>query len=329
MKHLLAILILAFLSTSTLAATDEKIAGFKRSGWAETDFSKTSIPLKQFRGGGPSKDGIPSIDNPVFKPVGEIKNLAPREPVVGLEINGDARAYPLQILMWHEIINDTVGGMPLIVTFCPLCNTAIVFESTVKGKVLEFGTTGLLQKSNLVMYDRQSQSWWMQFTGIAVVGTMLGAELKALPSRLESFENFKKRFPKGKVLIPNNRNMRNYGQNPYTKYDTMTFPFLYTGEMPKNIKPMERVVTFRNNGKMNAYALPLLAEKQRLTVDGITLAWTAGQTSALDSSLIAKGRDIGNITVQENRNGVMVDIPYEVTFAFVVTAFNPEVKINQ
>ncbi len=89
MKHLLALLILAFLSTAAFAATDQKIIDFKRSGWAETDFSKTSIPLKQFRGGGPSKDGIPSIDNPVFKPVSEIKNIAAKEPVVGLEINGD------------------------------------------------------------------------------------------------------------------------------------------------------------------------------------------------------------------------------------------------
>ncbi len=329
MKHLGALLILVFLAIPAMAKTDERIATLKRSGWAQTDFSKRSIDLKEFRGGGPSKDGIPSIDKPVFKPAGEIKNIKLREPVVGLEINGDARAYPLQILMWHEIINDTVGGVPIIVTYCPLCNTAIVFERKINGKILDFGTTGLLQNSNLVMYDRQSQSWWRQFTGTAVVGSMLGTELKTIPTRLESFENFKNRFPTGKVLVPNNTNMRNYGQNPYTRYDSMTFPFLYTGEMPKDISPMERVVVFRKKGKMNVYALSLLAKKQQLKVADITVSWSAGQASALDTSSIARGRDIGNIIVQENRNGTMVDIPYEVTFAFVVFAFNPDVKINK
>jgi len=329
MRALATLLIFVFLAVPALAGSDERIITFKRSGWADTDFSKTSIDLKEFRGGGPPKDGIPSIDKPLFKPIAEITDIAAREPVVGLEINGDARAYPLRILMWHEIVNDTVGGLPVIVTFCPLCNTAIVFESKVAGKILEFGTTGLLQNSNLVMYDRQSQSWWMQFTGKAVVGKMLDTELTTVPARLESFENFKKRFPTGKVLVPNNPGMRNYGQNPYTRYDSMSVPFLFTGEMPKDIRPMERVVTFRKNGKMNAYALSLLAKKQTLKADDITLSWTAGQTSALDTSSIAKGRDIGNIIVQQNRNGTLVDIPYEVTFAFVVFAFNPDVKINQ
>ena len=329
MRALAALLILIFLAVPAWAASDERIAAFKRSGWAETDFSKKSIDLKEFRGGGPPKDGIPSIDTPLFKPVSEITDIAAREPVVGLEINGDARAYPLRILMWHEIVNDTVGKVPVIVTFCPLCNTAIVFERKIAGKILEFGTTGLLQNSNLVMYDRQSQSWWRQFTGTAVVGEMLGSELTALPARLESFENFKKRFPTGKVLVPNNPAIRNYGQNPYTRYDSMTFPFLFTGEMPKDIRPMERVVTYRKDGKMSAYALSLLAKKKTLKADDITLSWTTGQTSALDTSSIAKGRDIGNITVQQNRNGTMVDIPYEVTFAFVVFAFSPETKINQ
>ena len=329
MKRLFSIVILVLFAATAFAADADKIASFKRTGWANTDFTKLSVKLDEIMSGGPSKDGIPSIDNPVFKPIAEISDIADREPVIGFEINGDARAYPLRVLMWHEIVNDTVGGKPVTITFCPLCNAAIVFDRTVNGKVLDFGTTGLLRNSDLVMYDRQSQSWWQQFTGTAIVGSMLGTELKTLPVRLESFANFKKRFPEGKVLVPNNPDMRNYGRNPYTNYDRMAFPFLYTGEMPKGIKPMERVIAFRRDGKLQVYALPLLAKAKEIKAGPVTLKWSKGQASALDTSSIAKGRDIGNITVQENKNGKQVDIPYDVTFAFVVHAFHPGVVINK
>lgn len=332
MRYFCALIIFALATLPGLpafAGSDEKIAGYKRSGWAETDFSKRSIKLSEIFSGGPPKDGIPSIDKPIFKPISEITNIAGNEPVIGLQINGDARAYPLRILMWHEIVNDTVGGKPITVTFCPLCNAAIVFDRTVNGKVLDFGTTGLLRNSDLVMYDRQSQSWWQQFTGTAIVGSMLGTELTVLPVRLESYDNYKKRLPKGKVQVPNNPGLRQYGQNPYTNYDKMAFPFLYTGSTPKDIKPMERVIAFEQDGKTIVYAMTLLAAKKKLITGKVTINWTAGQSSALSTSTIAKGRDVGNITVQENRVGKMVDIPYDVTFAFVIHAFKPEAKINK
>ena len=103
--------------------------------------------------------------------------MSETEPVIGLVVNGDARAYPLKILIWHEIVNDTVGGVPVTVTYCPLCNSAIVFERTVDGRVLDFGTTGKLRNSDLVMYDRQTESWWQQFSGTAIVGAMTGTKL--------------------------------------------------------------------------------------------------------------------------------------------------------
>jgi len=334
MRHLFRFLIVTFLAGNIFAggaSADDasKIAAYKRSGWAQTDFSKRSIDLKEILSGGPSKDGIPSIDNPIFKPIAEVSDISDQEPVISFAINGDARAYPLRILMWHEIVNDTVGGVPVTVTYCPLCNAAIVFERTVNGKVMDFGTTGLLRNSDLVMYDRQSQSWWQQFTGTAIVGSMLGTRLKVLPARLASYQNFKKRYANGKVQVPNNPGTRNYGRNPYANYDRTAYPFLYKGSMPEGIKPMERVVAFRQNNKLQIYALPLLAKKKQLKSGDIIVKWSAGQTSALDHARIDKGRDIGNITVQENRDGTMVDIPYDVTFAFVVHAFHPKVKINK
>lgn len=331
MKHVQALVVFALLlvlaNGPAFAQTDPRIMAFMKRGWPQTDFSKRSIELNEILSGGPSKDGIPSIDKPSFKPLGEIKNIGEFEPVIGLEINGDARAYPLRVLMWHEIVNDVVGKKPVTVTYCPLCNAAVVFERTVKGVVLDFGTTGLLRNSDLVMYDRQTQSWWQQFTGTAIVGEQLGTELVTVPARLESFKNFKQRFPNGKVLVPNNPNLRDYGRNPYASYDTRSRPFLYNGSMPQGIGAMERVVVFGKGADKKAYALTLLAKKGELKTGDYTVTWRKGQTSALDTSTISKGRDIGNITVQKNRGGKLEDVVYDVTFAFVVHAFHPKIKI--
>ncbi len=312
---------------SIVAMADSRIDRFKRSGWEDTDFSKISISLDEILSGGPPKDGIPSIDKPVFKPISEIEDLADREPVVSLQINGDARAYPLQVLTWHEIVNDTVGGKPVTVTYCPLCNAAIAFAREVNGKLLDFGTTGLLRNSDLVMYDRQSQSWWQQFTGEAIVGEMLGTKLELVPARLESFALFRQRYPQGKVLVPNNPGMRSYGRNPYAGYDTSRAPFLYRGDLPEGISPMARVVVVRRADKPVVYALQLLMQKGQIVNGDLVFKWQAGQASALDTRAIAEGRDVGNVTVQRNTGSGMEDIPYDVTFAFVVKAFHPDAEI--
>src|SRR5215467_13138550 len=220
-----------------------------RLEWPRTDFSKHSVPFAGIKSGGPPKDGIPAIDAPRFerladgKATGSIAALGDTEPVIALSIGEDARAYPLRVLIWHEIANDTVGGTHVVVTYCPLCNAALVFERVVDGRVLDFGTTGKLRNSDLVMYDRQTESWWQQFTGEAVVGTLTGQQLRLIPSRLESFERFRHRFPEGQVLVPRDPSARNYGRNPYIGYDaTGRRPFLYDGSLPDRIDPMERVV---------------------------------------------------------------------------------------
>ena len=334
MKYFLKVILLMVLALPAYAQSDDAqsddeigyITSYKRMGWTQTDFQKRTIKFKDILSGGPSKDGIPSIDNPQFKPIAQIKKIADREPVVGFSINGDARAYPLRVLTWHEIVNDKVGGKPVTITYCPLCNSAIVFDRTLDGTVLDFGTTGLLRNSDLVMYDRQTQSWWQQFTGTSIVGAMTGKQLKVLPARLESYANFKKRFPNCKVLVPNNNDLRDYGRNPYANYDTSARPFLYTGAMPKGIKPMERVVAFKVNGVFKVYSLALLAKIRKISGDTFTIEWKAGQASALDTSTISKGRDVGNIIVQAKNGGKWRDIPYDVTFAFVVYAFHPNAK---
>ncbi len=287
--------------------------------WPKTDFSKTSIDLGEILSGGPPKDGIPSIDKPKFIPVAKVTDLADTEPVIGLVIKGKARAYPLRVLTWHEIVNDELAGVPVTITYCPLCNSAIAFDRRLDGRVLDFGTTGKLRYSDMVMYDRQTESWWQQFLGEGIVGEMTGKRLKTIPTRLESFANFKKRAPHGEVLIPNDPGRRNYGANPYTGYDTSAYPFLFRGDLPKGINPMVRVVVVEGE----AWSLPLLRDKGEITRNGLTLSWQAGQNSALDTRSIARGRDVGNVVVQRRLGAKAVDVGYDVTFAFVYNAFYP------
>src|SRR5262249_2840269 len=177
-----------------------------RAEWPHTDFSQHTVPLEEIKSGGPRKDGIPSIDMPSFERLnsGAASGWATRignvEPVISLAIRGDARAYQLSVLIWHEVVNDAVGATQGTVTCCPLCNASLVFQRTVENRVLDFGTTGKLRNSDLVMYDRQTESWWQQFGGEAIVGVMRGKHLRLVPSRLESFGRFRQRFPDGQVL---------------------------------------------------------------------------------------------------------------------------------
>lgn len=319
---------LAAFATSSLAS--DETDRFVRMGWSKTDFSRITVPPSEVISGGPPRNGIPPIDNPQFQPARADRTLADKDPVVSLEINGDARAYPLRILIWHEIVNDTVGGKPVAVTYCPLCNAAIVFDRMVDGEMKDFGTTGLLRNSDLIMYDRQSESWWQQFTGQAIAGSQVGSSLKFLPARLESWAEFTSRFPDGKVLVPNNPGFRNYGRNPYVGYDSAAAPFLYRGKMPEGISPMARVVVYRIAGKTTAIALSMLTKSRELMHGDITIKWKTGQASALDDGEIARGRDVGSITVQKkNASGSYEDIPYDVTFAFVVEAFEPGTVIQK
>jgi hypothetical protein len=265
-----------------------------------TDFSKHSVPYSEILSGGPPKDGIPSIDEPQFIPVNEADEwLKDREPVVFVQVGDDARAYPIQILMWHEIVNDTVGGEPLLVTFCPLCNTAIAFKRTFDGTVLDFGTTGRLRYSNLIMYDRQTETWWQQATGDAIAGEHTGAQLEFYPASMISWEDFKSLHPDGKVLSRDTGNQRDYGRNPYLGYDDINqTPFLYDGSTPDQLPPMARVLTVDINNDAVAYPYEILREIKVIndTIGGedVVVFWTEGTASALDTRNIPEGHDVGS-----------------------------------
>jgi hypothetical protein len=171
--------------------------------------------------------------------------------VIAFELNGEARAYPLQILIWHEIVDDTVSGVPVAITFCPLCNTAIAFDRRVDGQALRFGTTGNLRRSDLVMWsDDPGETWWQQITGEALVGDLVGHQLTPLPAEIVSFADFKAAFPHGQVLSRDTGHPRSYGTNPYVGYDSInSSPFLYSGPQDGRLPPMERVATVELRGQ--------------------------------------------------------------------------------
>ncbi|MCK5646061.1 MAG: DUF3179 domain-containing protein, partial [Anaerolineales bacterium] len=236
---------------------------FNPDYWPETDFSKHSIEYSEIFSGGPAPDGIPAIDNPIFEDVGAADTwLGEDWPVMFFELNGDVRAYPLAILIQHEIVNDVVGDVPVTLTFCPLCNSTIAFSRTLEdGRVLDFGTTGNLRNSDLVMYDRQTTSWWQQFTGVGIVGELTGTQLEFLPSQIIAWSDFKENHPEGEVLSRETGFTRSYGTNPYAGYDTINSnPFFPVTGNDSRLLPKDRVVAVQVEGLDVAYPFSVLSE---------------------------------------------------------------------
>lgn len=177
------------------------------------------VPPEKIVSGGVPKDGIPSIDSPKFVTVKEArKYLSDGELVAGIKIGDDARAYPLMILVWHEIVNDVVGGKPVAITFCPLCYSVIAFERILDGEPVEFGVSGLLYNSNLVMYDRKTESLWSQMLGMAIAGHKAGERLKFIPIDVMKFSDWVRLNPNTKVLSTDTGYPRPYGRDPYGNY---------------------------------------------------------------------------------------------------------------
>jgi len=288
--------------------------------WPDVDWSTSLVPLDEIISGGVPRDGIPPVYDPRFLPASRT-DLPGTEPVIGLEYNGVARAYPLRYMTSHEIVNDVIGGVPLAVTYCPLCNTAMVFDRRVDGRILTMGVSGLLRHSDLIMWDHESESLWQQFEGRAIVGPMAGAELRRIPSRMESYSEFLRRHPNGQVLAPPRANI-SYGRNPYVGYDELhRRPFLYRGDLPRGIAPMLRVVVVEEK----AWSLADIAEAGQIVHGDLRMTVTHEQNSALDASRIAMGRSVAGVVVERRGpDGEWRDEPHEVTFAFVFHAFHPD-----
>lgn len=270
------------------------------------EFPDPLVPISEIISGGPPPDGIPPLDDPVFADVAEATDLLePKESVVALVVDGDARAYPARVLIWHEIVNDTVGGVPVSVTYCPLCNSAVSYRREVNGVETTFGTSGSLYASALVMYDRLTESLWTHFDGRAVVGVLAGTQLEAIASPLVAWEDFATSYPDGKVLDWTQTGFeRDYGRNPYVGYDNAEAqPFLFRGVVDDRERAMQRVVGITTGGMSVAYSTAVLATGERSATSAMVgdvelmILWKAGQSSALDASTVGGGDDVGAVGV--------------------------------
>jgi hypothetical protein len=274
------------------------------SGFSDERTGGIDVPVDEslLVSGGPPPDGIPPIDEPTFEDPETVDWLEPNEPVLAVEVDGVAKAYPIRIMTWHEIVNDSFGETPVTVTYCPLCNTGIAFvRPVVRGELLDFGTSGMLFNSNLVMYDRQTETYWAQATGQAILGELVPRRLAFVPARLLSWGDWLQANADGQVLSIETGFPRDYGRNPYSGYDSGE-PFLYDGEPDERLPSTAHVLGISSGGETIAIPLDRLAASSsdglaavHLPVGGIDHAvfWRAGTSSALDAGEIAGGRDVG------------------------------------
>ncbi len=318
-------LVLALAALLVLAppALSEGIGSAPRE-WAfafpKADFSRSTVPFVEINTV-IGRDQIPAVHDVRYRSVAEEDQLDPREPVLTLELAGETpRAFPIRYLMFHEIANDVVGAVPVSVTYCPLCNSGMVFDRRVGEEVLTFAVSGKLRKSDMVMYDLETESFWQQAVGEGIVGTYAGAQLRQLPAWMESWAEFVARNPEGLVMAAPTRS-GNYGRNPYVGYDRQDRPYpqFYNGEDPPHgIPALMRVVRVGDK----AWPISRLQDVSEVVEAGVRVVWTAGQASAMDSALIAEGRDVGTIRVFDAETGAPV--AHDVLFAFAFHAFWPE-----
>jgi hypothetical protein len=315
--------------------------------WGNTDFSRTTVKLSDMIEGGPGKDGIQSIDQPIFETIESAEKwLDDREPVVKFVNGGKSKAYPLQILIYHEIVNDQLEGREISVTYCPLCNAAMVFSRRHKGSLLDFGTTGKVYTSNLVMYDRQSESWWLQFTGEGVVGDYAGDALKLLPSQIVSFKQFKDAHPLGKVLSNKTGFNKRYGINPYANYDSRVVPiaWFYRKPFDERLPVMERVLGVIDGKNITAFPLSFLATTPIVQTKvgnlDVLIISKPGMASAVDARIIRESKDIlaaaaysrkvaGHLLDFKLNNNVIVDLQTGSTWNMFGVAVDGELKGTQ
>ncbi len=311
LKDSLKLVLILFIVTTVSNKGLTQVQNYEKIGqeW-KTDLSKHSIELNEIKAL-MKRDGIPPIDNPKYISTKKAKTVYfEHEPVIVIENGGKAKAIPLNILTYHEIVNDNIGDLYFSASYCPLCNSSIAFNRKLnfKGKdyLLDFGVSGMLRGSNLVMWDRQTETWWQQFVGDGLVGELTGAELEMLPAQIISLESFIESYPNGEVLSKETgfeRQQKRYGTNVYEGYDSKPNPRLFFGEIDSRLPAMERVIDIQSMGEFKIYPHSIVAKKEVINdkFNGlkIVLFFQAGTNSILDSKDISTAKDIGSITVFE------------------------------
>jgi hypothetical protein len=302
-RLVIAGLVLGALSAPALSDVRREANGFS--------LTPALIPEGEILQGGPPRDGIPALDSPHTTPVATAEwNDAER--VVGVIVDGQARAYPIAILEWHELINDTLGGTPILVSYCPLCDSALVFDRRLDGRERRFGVSGLLHKSDLLMFDRETESLWSQIVARAVTGELMGKRLRVLRSRVEPWGRWKHQHPETTILSRRTGHRRRYGTSPYGDYrhsDRLLFP----APEDRRLHPKTPVVGLR-------------------TADGVARAYSAEEVADAGGSVIERFAGHGvEIRFDGSTASFQVTAPPEIevveAYWFAWAAFHPETSI--
>ena len=299
MKKVVLILLLVFLVGCTSEIEDNGMVEIVSSEELEVMMTdegvKYIINPNKIRSGGPPMDGIPSIDNPKFISVNEVDWIEDNELVLALEYEDVKRVYPLQIMVWHEIVNDFVSGDPILITYCPLCGSGIAYERTINGEVVEFGTSGKLYNSNLVMYDRKTESYWTQIDGLAIVGELTGMELKEVSIDTVVWRDYKVNTD-AEVLSQDTGFDRNYGRDPYGSYYEDSFLFFPVEEEDDRVHPKTVIFGIELNGIYKAYKEEDVIEGEIIDeINGFEVVVSRSETGIVkvfvDGEEIVKERD--------------------------------------
>jgi hypothetical protein len=304
--------------------TELIISPFPESGLRSVDDEIQTLPdgrkylihPNDILSGGPAKDGIPSIDNPKYISVEEANEwIEDAELGMGITYKGEKRFYPFQILVWHEIVNDTIAGDPILITYCPLCGSGIAFNRKINGEAVEFGTSGKLYNSNLVMYDRKTETYWQQIEGKAIVGELVGNKLVLVPIDTITYGAWKRKNPETKVLSRETGKSRQYGRDPYGNYYTNESLYFPVGNEDNRLHAKAVVFGVEVNGEYAAYP------ESELKKGGTIEDTLGGIPIRLDRD------DIGIITIRKTNSNEQ--IAYERDFWFAWFAFHPETKLFQ
>ncbi len=307
MKLLISVLLIAAFNISSFAQVQNPERLDKR--W-KTDTTKHSVNLSEFIALMP-RDGFQILNYPKFLGSEEgLKAFYEKEPVVSIEINNSAKAYSLNILSFHEISNDTLSGVPILVSYCPLCNSAIVFDRHIKvdgkNKTAQFGIAGMLRKSNMVMWDDLTESWWQQIMGEAVVGKLTGTQLKIIPSQIISVKEFFDNYPNGEILSNKTgfkQAEKKYGKNYYVKYDSVGKKpsRFFHDKVDSRLPAMERVIGLSVNGEYKAYPFSVIRQNgvinDKFNSQNIVIFYEPGTVSILDKREFNESKNIGSATV--------------------------------
>ncbi len=277
--------------------------------WPDQDWSRSTVPFGQIIRGCGARDCILALDAPGavstegpygvarFAPLDQV-DYAGNMPVAVLRVGEVVRGYPLHILTFHEIVNDVVDGVPVVASFCPLCNTVLAFDRRVDGEVLDFGVSGNLRHSDLIMWDRQTETWWQQATGEGIVGRHAGVLLRALPMSVLSFDDFRRSFPEADVLTEETGFKFIYGTNPFPSYDSRQAPIFFLWRPDSRLPALERVVAVSAEGVAVAVPFSTLTDVALASLDlggtEVVVFWAPGTLSPLDDYEIAASRDIGS-----------------------------------